>query len=253
MENIETLSPYGAKFLLVLLRVTIFISLFPFFGSRNFPGQFKIGMALAFAAVITPIIEFDITEETIPVLISKEVILGIVLGLTVRFVFLAVNTAGQAISNAVGLSMATVFDPEFGQSAEIARLLGILAMLFFIVADAHHDLIFIFVKSYELIPAGGANINDLMVESSRIVNKLFLIAVKIAAPVVTGMLVSQLLLGFIYKATPQINIFFVSLPLQIFLGYLLLLLSIPVFAYVLMGIFSDMREDLHRALAIAAG
>jgi flagellar biosynthetic protein FliR len=253
LELVEMFSGYIPNFLFLLLRAGVFMALMPYFGSKSLPAPFKIGAAVAIALVLTPVVQFEIAEGSIPLIVFREVVFGLALGFTVRFVFYAVDLAGQAVSYSMGLAVATSFNPEFGQTAEVAMLQSSLAALFFFAMDAHHDLIYVFVKGYEFLPAGQADIRGLMEFVIMLGSKIFLIGLKIAAPVVTGMLVTSILLGFIYKAAPQINIFFVSFPIYIFLGFLLLLLSVPVFAYVLGGYFGELREEMQRVFEIARG
>jgi flagellar biosynthetic protein FliR len=253
-ELIEMLSGYIPNFLFILLRAGIFVALMPFFSSKSFPVQFKIGLAVAIAFVLTPVVELHVTGASIPLVVFREVVFAMALGFSVRFVFYAIDLAGQAISYSMGFAMVTSFDPEFGdQSAEVARLQSAIATLLFFAVNGHHDLIYIFVKGYEILPAGQADIRGLTAEVVGLGGRLFVMAVKIAAPVVTGMLVASILLGFIYKAAPQINIFFVSFPIYIFLGFLLMLLSIPVLAHVLGGYFGEIRTEMERVFAIARG
>jgi len=244
---------YIYNFLFILLRAGIVISLLPFFGSKNFPAQFKIGFVIAIALVLTPIVELNISKTGIPLAVIKEVVVGITLGLTARFIFFAVEMAGQVVSNAMGLSIATVFNPDFGQSTEIARLYGMMAMLIFLAMDAHHDLIYVFVKSYEWLPGGHINIQNLVTEVVSVSGKIFLIALKISAPVVIAMLISHLLLGFIYKAAPQMNIFFIGYPVYIFVGFMVILIGIPIFTHVIGGYLNGIKDEMIRIIAIARG
>jgi len=244
---------YIYNFLFILLRAGIVISLLPFFGSKNFPAQFKIGFVIAIALVLTPIVELNISKIGIPLAVIKEVVVGITLGLTARFIFFAVEMAGQVTSNAMGLSIATVFNPDFGQSTEIARLYGMMAMLIFLAMDAHHDLIYVFVKSYEWLPGGHINIQNLVTEVVSVSGKIFLIALKISAPVVIAMFISSLLLGFIYKAAPQMNIFFIGYPVYIFVGFVVILIGIPVFTHVIGGYLNGIKDEMIRVIAIARG
>lgn len=253
MTGIEAFAKYVPNFLLVLLRAGIFLSMVPFFSGKNFPLQFKVGFVLAIAFVLAPVVEFRVAEKSIPILVIKEVIFSMLLGLSVRFVFMAFEMAGQIMSNAMGLSIATVYNPEMGQSTEIGRLQGIIAMLLFLALDAHHDLIFIFVKSYEVLPAGGANIGHLMAEGTSLIGRLFVIALKVAAPVTVAMVVANFLLAFLYKAAPQMNIFFVGFPIYIVLGFLVLLMSVPVFVNLLRLSFGDIQAEMYRIISIARG
>ncbi len=253
INNIDTFPQYITNFLFIFLRASIFVSLLPVFGSKKLPAQFKIGFIVFIALVLTPVVNFEIKEDDIPLLILKETLMAIAIGLTVRFVFMAVSMAGQFISHTIGMSVATVFNPEIGQSTVISEVYGIMAMLLFLAMDAHHDLIYIFVKSYEMLPAGQLNIRPLIPEVLSMGSRLFVLAAKIGAPVIVGLLLSHLLTGFLYKAAPQMNIFFITWPLNIFLGFFLILLSIPVFAYVLNINFSEMKNEMTRIIAIAKG
>lgn len=253
MPDTAAFARYLPNFLFIMMRAGIFLSMIPFFSSKNLPPQFKIGFLLALSLILTPVVEFKVGEASLPLLVMREFIFSLVLGLSVRFVFLAFEMAGQIMSNAMGLSIATVFNPEMGQSTEIARLQGILAMLFFLAMDAHHDLIFIFVKSYELVPAGQINLQALMPEGIALIGKVFVIGIKLAAPVTIGTVIVNLLLGFLYKAAPQMNIFFVSMPVHLALGFVIMLLSIPIFVHVLGGYFGDIRFEMTRIISLAKG
>ena len=253
LNDMQTFSKYIPAFLFILLRMTIFINLFPIIGARQLPVQFRIGLAVFIALLLTPVVKFEIAENNIPMMVVREIFIGLALGLTVRFVFLGVNMAGTFISYIMGMSIATAFNPEIGQSTQISEAYGIMAMLFFLVMDIHHDLIFVIVKSFELLPAGQLNIKPLILQVLSLCNTLFVLGLKIAAPVMVGILVTYLLSGFLYKVAPQMNIFFVIMPLNIFLGFLLIILSIPVFEYVLNLEFSDMRKEMMRLIMMAKG
>ncbi|MEW6601314.1 MAG: flagellar biosynthetic protein FliR [Nitrospirota bacterium] len=251
--NTAAFSGYITNFLFVLLRSSIFVSFLPVIGGKQMPPQFRIGLAVFISLLLTPVVNFTIAENSIPILIVKEIIIAMTLGFAVRLVFLAVNMAGTFMSYIMGLSMAQVFNPEVGQDTLVAEIYGIITMLLFLVVDAHHDLIFVFVKSFELLPAGQLNIAPLLPAVVTMVSGFFVMALKIAAPVMVGLLIVQLLSGFLYKMAPQMNIFFVVLPLNIFLGIMLMILSIPVFEHVLGISFSDLRGEMIRLLMMAKG
>lgn len=251
--TLNSFSGYITNFLFVLLRTGIFISLLPVIGGKQMPPQFRVGLAVFISLLLTPVVNFTIVENNIPVLIIKEIIIAMALGFSVRLIFLAVNMSGTFISYIMGLSMAQVFNPEVGQDTLVSEIYGILTMLLFLIMDAHHDLIFVFVKSFEILPIGKLNIAPLLPELVAMVSGLFVMAMKLAAPVMVGLLIVQLLSGFLYKVAPQMNIFFVALPLNIFLGIMLMILSIPVFEHVLGISFSDMRGEMIKLLMMAKG
>ncbi len=253
IHEIKGFSQYIPNFMFILLRSSILVSVLPVIGGKQMPKQFRLGLAVMISILLTPVVQFEIAENRIAFLVIKELLIGLALGLTVRFIFMAVNMAGQFISYTMGMSIAQVFNPEMGQSTSIAEVYGIMAMLFFLIFDAHHDLIYVFVKSFEMLPGGDVNVLALVPVVLSMMSGLFVLALKICAPVTVGLLISHLMTGFLYKAAPQMNIFFVTMPLNIFLGFLLIILSIPVFEY-LMGVkFSDMRSEMIKIVSLAKG
>ncbi|QWR78497.1 flagellar biosynthetic protein FliR [Candidatus Magnetomonas plexicatena] len=240
------------NFLFILIRTSIFMAMMPVFSSANVPRQIKIGFAVALAVLLSPVVNVHFTEdERIPLFLGKEVLFSMLFAGAARFVFTAVNMAGTFISNSMSLSVASTFDPEFGQSAEISRLLGIILTLLFVAMDAHHDLITMFVKSYELLPPGRIILDKSMIYSFLGGTKLFVLAIKIAAPITVGMLAANLLLGLLYKAAPQINIFFVSFPIFIFVGLTIMIASLPVMIYIFGINIANIKHDMYRAMELS--
>jgi len=249
--NTEIIAPYMTNFLIILLRSSVFVSLLPVIGGKELPGQFRLGFAVLIAILLTPVVKVEIHENSIPLLVIKELLIAFALGFTVRFIFMAVNLAGQLMSQAIGLSAASIFNPEMGQSTQISEVLGVIAMLYFLVLDAHHEIIYIFVKSYDLLPAGQLNIVPVIPEVLSMGSKMFALGLKIGAPVIVGLLITNILTGFLYKVAPQMNIYFIALPLNIILGLLLIILGIPVFEYVLKINFTDLNNEMARIIALA--
>lgn len=251
MPGADISSGYMVRFLLVLLRSSLFFSFLPILGSKTLPTLFRIGLAVAFALFLTPFVNFRAGENDIPILVFREIVLGITLGLAVRFVFFGIEIAGQTISDSMGLSIATVFNPEMGQLTDISRFMTVFATLLFLATDTHHDLIAVFVRSYDLVPAGSADVNALVREGVALTGRIFVIALKLSAPVVVGIVTTNLLLAFVYKATPQINIFFISLPLYIGIGFLLLFLAVPAYVVAIGGSFGEIRTEMGRVIGMA--
>jgi len=250
----ELLKSYLPNFLFILLRAGIVLNLLPVFGSKTFPAQFRIGLAVAFSLVLTPVVQFPVENAAVPVIIIREVMFGMIFGLGARMIFFTVDMAGQIMSNATGLSIATVFNPEIGQSTEIARLYGIVAILLFLALDMHHDLITVFVKSYEWLPAGSPmDPGRLSAAAVSFTGSVFTVSLKLAAPVMIIMLISHVMLGFISRVVPQINILFVGFPIYLVVGFLVMILGLPVFITVLGGYFSSIKDELMRLIVVLKG
>ncbi|HTF99340.1 MAG TPA: flagellar biosynthetic protein FliR [Nitrospirota bacterium] len=247
MEDVNKLIP---NFLIILLRASIVLNMLPFLGSTSFPAQFRIGTAVAVALVLTPVLEFQAPKASIAAVAGREVLFGMIFGFAARFVFYAVDTAGQVISNATGMSMATIINPEIGQSTEISQLLSIIATLVFFAVDAHHELILLFVKSFEWVPAGTASVSGVMSACVPLATQLFILAIKLSAPVLIIMLSTNILLGFVSKAAPQMNVFFVGYPVYLFLGLFTMLVCLPAYTYVLGRYFQGIPEELGRVMVL---
>ena len=253
MENTFVLAKYFSNFLILLIRLGVILFLLPFWSGKQFPRTFKIGMVLAIAYVLAPVIPMEIRQQEIPMIIVQELLLGATLGSAARLIFMAVEFAGTLISDAMGVSIATVFNPEMGQSTEISTILGLMAMLLFLAMDLHHDLMAMIVKSYEVLPVGHLRIDNLLVKGISIGGQVFVLALKIAAPVVVAMTIVNVLMGFMYKAAPQVNIFFVSLPIYVAIGLLILFLSTPLLFNFLGTQFPGLKEEINRILILAKG
>ncbi|MBC8413744.1 MAG: flagellar biosynthetic protein FliR [Nitrospira sp.] len=249
--NAELASGQIINFMLILLRVSVLVSMLPVFSGSQLPVQFKIGLVVFIALILTPVVNFQISENQIPLIIVKEILIGMALGYAARFVFNAVNMAGVFISFAVGMSMGRVFNPEMGSTTHLAEILGSMVMLMFLALDAHHDLIYVVVQSFKILPAGSINVLPLVPEMISIGAGLFVLSIKLAAPVMLGIFLAQVLTGFLYKAAPQMNIFFITMPLNIFLGFSIIIISLPVMENVIGINFSNMREDLIRLMMMA--
>lgn len=247
--NLDALTNYLPKFLFILLRAGIVLVLLPFFGSKEFPAQVKIGFAVAIAIVLTPVVEINVPKGAVPITIVRELILGMAFAFSARFLFYALEMTGQMISNAMGLSIANIFNPDMGQTTEVSQILVFIAMLLFLATDSHHELIYMFVRSYEWLPVGQVSIGNIVPAIISLGSTMFVIALKLSAPVVLTMVISHIILGFVYKAAPQINIFFVAYPIYIFVGLVVILIGMPVLISVMGGYLGSMRDEMSKVLA----
>ena len=249
----ELFSTYFASFLLVLLRGGVFLAMLPFYGSRTVPAQLKIGLVLALALVLAPVVDVPVAADGVAVLLVREVVLGAALGFIARFVFFGVETGAHVVSTAMALGSPAVFNPEFGQTTEVARFYTLLAMLVFLATDAHHHLLYVFVESYKWVPGGEVDVRALGAVVVGVTAQMFVLALKVSAPVVVMMLVTNVVLGFIYRLAPQINIFFVGFPLYIVVGLLVMTVGVGVVVAVTDAQFGVMRDEMMEAVRAAGG
>lgn len=245
----DILYSYLPTFLLVLLRASIVIALLPVVGSKVLPARLKIGLAVAVALVLTPFLHLPFSQDKIAGTVAREALVGIAIGIAARAVFLAVEMAGQLVSTSMGLSMATIFNPDFGESTEVARFYGLITTLIFLAVDAHHDLISLFVMSYDLLPPDRVDLAKLVPVVMPFFSGLLVITLKIGAPVVVTMFIVNILMGFLTKAAPQMNVFFVAYPVYLAIGFLVLMAGAPAFVYVIQHYIETIRDEIMKMLA----
>lgn len=237
-------------FTLVLARMAGLFAAIPIFGGRRVPLTVKAAAILAIALVLFPIVRENIPQmpaDTISlvILIIRESLVGLSLSLLSQVIFAAVQFCGQMIGMQMGLSMASLFDPEAGQVPEIAIFQDLLAMLFFMTLGVHHIFIRAIVESYSLVPIGawhmsGGLIHFLIAATSG----LFVLAIKLAAPVMVALLGASVVLGIMARAFPQMNIFMISFPLNIGIGFLVLGLSLQAFSRTLVDAFGGIPAQI---------
>lgn len=250
MHGIFEFGKYLPSFLLVLLRVSVILLLFPIYGNKTLPVQFKIGFVILLTLIIHNFLDIKITSTTLPLLVTHEVAIGLILGFTCKLFFFVIEMAGQLISSSMGLSVASIFNPEMGQSTEISRFYSIVAVLIFLSIDGHHDLIYLLIKSYEILPLGSADFSKIFQISKELIEKMFFLAIKLSAPTILLMLITNIYLAFISKAAPQMNIFFIGYPVYIFVGFLTILIGLPLFILIIQDGFLGLKYDLEKILLI---
>jgi len=240
--NVSFLPALGAAFLLVFARTGTMVMLLPGLGEQNISARMRLTIALILAAVLLPLhrsayhIDTSALGLTV-VLLMQEVLIGAVLGLTARLTISALEVAGSVIAQQLGLGFVTAVDPTQGeQGVLLGNFLTMLAITLFFATDMHHLVIAALNDSYSLfepgeVPATG----DVAALVTRTVSGAFKIGIQLSAPFLVFGLLFNLGLGVLSRLMPQMQVFFVALPLSILLGLLFLLLLLGS----MMGLFLD--------------
>ena len=185
-----------------------------------------------------------------------EVLIGCILGFLTQIVFAAFQLAGQLLDMQLGFGMVNVIDPQSGiQEPLFGNFLYLLALLCFFAVNGHHVLLSAIVQSYKLLPIGGG----LKISGNfynyifGLAGDMFVVAFQLAVPVVGALLLSEVILGIIARTLPQMNIFIVSLPLNIGLGLGLVMVIIPVFVWAFEMEFNALFQHLSNVLMLLKG
>lgn len=220
-------------FLMVFVRIGSAMMMMPGFGDNFIPAQIRLLFALALSLVLTPILREYVpaqppTAVAMVVLLVMEATIGIFIGMIARVIVMALATAGMVISMQSALASAQVFNPTLGgQGSLVGSLLSLLGVVLIFATDLHHMLIVAARDSYALFPVGGmldtGSMADLM---AQMVSGSFLLGVQIAAPFMVVALIMYLGFGVLARLMPQIQIFFLALPVQILVSLVTLLLVV---------------------------
>jgi len=223
-----------AAFVLVLLRLSMLAVLAPIFDNNIIPAQVKAALVLMLTFVVAPKVGYE--AELMPMtwfgfafLALGELLIGLSLSLMVRLVLESAHVAGEYISFQMGMSMLNAMDPQSGgQVALISLMVNLIMTLFFLYANGHLLLLKAVIDSFQVAPPGLflAFGPEYFGELMRAVAGLYVLALKIAAPVIAVTFCCKVAFGVVAKAMPQMNILFVSMPVYIFSGLLVLSLSL---------------------------
>ncbi len=235
---------YGADKLIILLLVIVRTSglliTAPVIGDRGIPKLIKAGLMILMALVLVPTIpNLESLGQVnslwqLAGLVFNELLIGFIIGLFFKFIFMGVLIAGTLVGYQIGFMFAQTFDSNLsGQVSIIGRFWYAIAILLFLSINGHHVIINAFADSYQVIPPGGVtsfgSMGDLIIKYSAYI---FVIAVKIASPIMITLFLTDIALGTIAKTIPTMNVFFVGFPIKIGVGLTVMAMSLPLFVYV---------------------
>lgn len=191
--------------------------------------RIRVLLTLALTLMIYPMLEWPTIDPVSAVGLAEivnQILIGVLMGVFLQIVTAAVVVGGQAIANAMGLSMATMVDPGLGTVPLMSQFLLIIATLIFLSVGGHVLVIGILLRSFETFPVGVAFIGEAdfaaLIEWSAMI---FLGGVLLALPVMVALLLVNAGVGVVTRAAPSLNIFAVGFPVFFLTGYLILILS----------------------------
>jgi len=230
----DTATQHLLPFLLVLGRVSAFFAVMPIWSAKGIPARVRAGLALvaaaAFTAVQGPIMgEIPTQWLELSLLLVREILCGIVLGLAVAIVFAAIRQTSEIIHMQMGLADAEIIDPLTGEEPHpVGLLLETAFLVLFLVAGGHLLLLKLIERSYAVFPIGHppsvAVMAEALIESGTL---MLVFGLKLAAPVLAGFLLLATLLAVLARAMPEINILIESFPLRVGLGLFLSAALVP--------------------------
>lgn len=224
-------------FLLVLVRINAMIMIAPFFSSGVIPFRLKAMLSFLITLIVFPVITAGgakVTSNTgiYFLLVFQEAMIGVYIGFLVSIVFSAFQLSGQYYAAQIGFGINEVFDPLSQVSVPvIGQLKNFIGLLVFLMINGHHFMIEAVCRSFELAPAfglGRAAAGGYLKYISYTFSGMFIVALKIALPIVAVSFLISVAMGVLAKAAPQMNIMMLGFPFQIFGAFLLLIVTTPL-------------------------
>jgi flagellar biosynthetic protein FliR len=249
--DISLLPVLAATFMLVFARVGSMVMLLPGLGESNIPVRIKLGIALLLALIILPLHRgaYHVDMQSInPLLIMMihEIVVGIVLGATARVTLSALQVGGSVIAQQMGLGFVTSVDPTQGQQGVlIGNFLTMLGITLLFATDSHYLVIAAINDSYNIFSPGDLTPSgDIAALATRAFAAAFKIGMQLSAPFLVFGLVFNVGLGVLARLMPQMQVYFVGVPLSILAGFLIFSLVLVAMMGTFINYFNGVMHDL---------
>lgn len=237
--------------IMIFIRVFSAFATAPIFGHASIPITIKIFLAMMISYIIG--LSLHDIDMNIPLDIwsmsmigIKEVLTGTIIGFSLNFIFYAISFAGHIMGFQMGLAISQAFDPVTETSGNVVgQILVFAAFMVFFLINGHHYVIQALAYSFRVIPLGGAQLTgtltDILIDYSA---GVFILAVKISSPILISFFLVQIAEGVLARAIPQMQVFFVTQPVKLGLGFVLISITIPVYIYVIKNLLRGYENSL---------
>jgi len=239
--------------LLIAVRVTVMLSMIPIFSARQIPLLVRFGFGLLLTFVVSRTVPtltatLDLGELTVGII--SQAFIGVVFGFVAFLVFTGIQFAGEILDIQIGFAVVNIVNPiTQAQVTIVGEFELALATILYLASDAHHYLITGIAGSFSLLALPYAAVTGELTHS--VVNfftqALFLVF-QIAAPVAIALFLTNVGLGLMARVAPQMNVFVVGFPLQITIGLIMVIVSLPLLGNVLPQIFAEAPRQFDTVL-----
>ena len=215
------------SYLICTVRVAALLGALPVFSGAQVPAKVRVCLILVITLALFPVLEpfsrgLDFRPMTVAFIVCKEALLGVLIGLLARFIFIAAEFGGTIIGYQMGFAAANIFDPQNqAQISLVSQMQNVIAILVFLAIDAHHIFIRAIVESFHLLPPGKLDFTgEAIPYLLEMAGSIFILGAKISAPILAVLLLSGLVLGLMARIFPQLNVFMLSFPVNIGLAFI---------------------------------
>ena len=227
-------------FLQVFARVTALFVSAPVFGSSQIPPQAKIGLAGILSLALLPIVRATLMPGAPPALgpmvgaLLGEVLIGLLMGLVVSLLFFAVRLGGDLIDYQMGFTQAATFNPQFNELVSpIANFQYQYALVIYLLANGHWLLLAALERSFARLPAAQLSLGTPSLGVfTDLTFQMMVAGLQIAAPGAAVLLITDIAFAFLNRAVPQMQVYFVGMPVKIMVGLTMVIAGLPLLTYV---------------------
>ena len=235
-------------FLLILIRVTCFVYVAPFFSVKGIPNRVKVGFSIFLAFLLYGVVKRDpLTYNTVlgyTIIVLKEAATGLLIGYGAMICNTITSFAGQIVDMQTGLSMVTIFDPNSNDNVTITgALYQYVMMAMLVVSGMYRFIIRALADSFQLIPVNGAvfHSDKILQAMLTFMSDYLVIGFRICLPVFVVTFILNMVLGILAKVSPQLNMFAVGIELKILVGLSVMYLTCSMLSGAADFIFQNMK------------
>lgn len=234
-----------AGFLWPLTRILGLISTAPLFGNVSVPATIKIALGAALAIIVAPSVPALPAADPMSLaglaIMAQQLLIGIAMGFSIRIVFGCAEMAGEMAGMTMGLGFATFFDPQSeGHSSAISQFFSLITLMVYLATNLHLVLLSTLVDSFHTLPISATPVGAGVFHQVALWGgTIFSTGVQLALPIIAALLITNLALGILTRAAPQLNIFGIGFPITIGAGLIMIAATLPYMTTPLERLFNE--------------
>jgi flagellar biosynthetic protein FliR len=239
------LNAWIAGLLWPLTRILGLITASPLFGNNAVPVSMKVALGVLLATIMAPVVPAIPAADPMSMagllILVQELLIGVAMGFSMRIVFAAIEFAGEVSSMTMGLGFATFFDPNSaGRSSAIGQLLALVATMAFLAVNAHLVLLSALAESFVTLPISATPMSiGAPLELVKWGGRIFSAGLQLSLPIVAALLITNVALGILTRAAPQLNLFGIGFPITLGVGMLTISLVMPYLGAPVLNLFNQ--------------
>jgi flagellar biosynthetic protein FliR len=222
-----------AAYLWPMTRILGLMALAPLYNNGNIPARVKVGLSFMLAMIVAPSVPavpaMDPMSLSGLLILTQQLVIGLAMGLAMRMAFAAMEMAGTITGLTMGLGFATFFDPQSqGQSSAVSQIFALLMIMIYLAANLHLVVLSTLIDSFTTLPISATPFSG---DRMRLLvgwgGRIFSSGLQLSLPLVTALLITNLALGVLTRAAPQLNLFGIGFPITMGTGFVMIAISLP--------------------------